>query len=259
MSFFRPIFDRNAGRPRPVRTESSSSTLANGTKMSSRVVENYSVNGAKPLPENGANPLPEQINKLFREATGWKVNVGCGTNPAPGWVNLDLVEHPGVYNWNCAGELPFDDGSVDVIFGEHFFEHLGVPLETGAFLMECRRCLKEGGVIRLVVPDAGLYLSLYSGGLDGYESIRPLRKEAGKWFDTWLGHEYVTKMELINAVFRQDGQHKFAYDAETLCHYLMRAGFNSASRSEFGKSSGKFDVIDNPYRRTESLYVEAIK
>lgn len=48
--------------------------------------------------------------------------------------------------------LPFDDGEVDFICSEHFFEHL--LLADAAILMEeCARVLRPGGVIRVACPD----------------------------------------------------------------------------------------------------------
>src|SRR5688572_3494633 len=55
---------------------------------------------------------------------GIKVNIGCGGSPTPGWVNLDLVSHPLVTYWDGRKGLPFRDGTVSIIFSEHFFEHL---------------------------------------------------------------------------------------------------------------------------------------
>lgn len=201
----------------------------------------------------------DSVRALFRGTNNWIVNVGCGTNPAPGWVNLDLIDHPGVYSWNCAEGLPFDDASVVMIFGEHVYEHFEVPGETRSFLRECLRCLKKGGILRLVVPDAGKYVGLYHGTLADYEPIRPLKKVSGQYLDFWLNRPYETKMELINAVFRQDGQHKYAYDAETLCRHLEKEGFERVVHQEFGESLGGIELIDNPHRRSESLYVEAVK
>src|ERR1700680_4956551 len=60
----------------------------------------------------------------FRGKTNLKLNIGCGANIAPGWVNIDLGGQPGVFCWDCRRGMPFDDESVDLIFAEHVFEHL---------------------------------------------------------------------------------------------------------------------------------------
>ena len=66
-------------------------------------------------------------------------------------------------------------------------------------------------------------------------------------------------MEFINAVFRQNGEHKYAYDAETLVYLLRRVGFATVNQSSFGKSSDLHMAPDTPERQSDSLYVEAAK
>jgi predicted SAM-dependent methyltransferase len=176
-----------------------------------------------------------------KSMNGARVNVGCGNNPTSGWVNLDVSHHPGVMYWDCTKGLPFKNGMVDAIYSEHFFEHLDYDSEAKLFLRECLRCLKPHGTLRIVVPDAGAYLKLYA-------------KE-----DFWLGRIYKTRMEFINAVFRQYGQHKYAYDAETLIIMLQEVGFSSSSETTYNVSSDPNMTLDTPARRTESLYVEGRK
>jgi predicted SAM-dependent methyltransferase len=139
------------------------------------------------------------------------------------------------------------------------FEHLDYPAETSPFLAECLRCLRKGGVIRLVVPDAGMYLRLYTEpGWNGLAAARPLiREKTNNYRDEWC--TYRTKMELINSVFRQGQEHKYAYDAETLILVLKDAGFSQVTLQAFSVSLSDLAPLDSPERKTESLYVEAIK
>jgi hypothetical protein len=66
-------------------------------------------------------------------------------------------------------------------------------------------------------------------------------------------------MELINFVFRQQYEHKYAYDYETLEFILYKYGFSKVQRQAFGKSLMDELSIDQQIRASESLYVEAIK
>jgi predicted SAM-dependent methyltransferase len=192
--------------------------------------------------------------------TGLRVQIGCGSRPRPGWVNLDLLVAPDITTWDCRRGLPFDDASVAIIFAEHVFEHLDRPRSSMRFLGECFRCLKPGGVLRLIVPDAEMYLRSYaSNSWDALVKNRPLERLGEGYRDCWLGETYQTKMELVNAVFRQGSEHKFAYDAETLMLDLGNAGFGSITRQEFGRSTSEDALLDSPERASESLYVEAIK
>jgi len=192
---------------------------------------------------------------------GVRVNIGCGNHPTPGWINLDKVSrHPEVLYWDCTNRLPFTDGTVVAIYSEHFFEHLDYETEAKPFLRECLRCLQPQGILRLVVPDAGAYLKLYANGQwDAMAARRPLTKEGSKYRDYWLGHTYRTQMEFINAVFRQYGEHKYAYDAETLVFLLLEVGFARACETTFDVSSDPNMAPDTPERQSESLYVEATK
>ncbi|HUS95426.1 MAG TPA: hypothetical protein VMX97_01665, partial [Hyphomicrobiaceae bacterium] len=123
------------------------------------------------------------------------------------------------------------------------FEHLDHPVETQLFLAECLRCLRPGGILRLVVPDAGLYLALYNeAGWDGIIAARPLVREGDLYKDLWLSYRYRTKLEFINAVFRQGGEHKYAYDAETLTLFLREAGFSRAVQQVFGISFSRHNT-----------------
>jgi len=196
----------------------------------------------------------------FRGKTGLRVNVGCGFNVAEGYVNIDLVSDPKVFFWDCRKSMPFDNDSVDVIFAEHVFEHFEYPTQSSVFLKECHRCLKRGGVVRIIVPDGGLYLSLYNSPTwEEIVRIRPLVSCEDGYKDGWLGTVYRTKMEFINAVFRQGVEHKFIYDSQTLEFHMKSCGFEEVQRQVFGISASPHPPLDSEARRLESLYVEGIK
>jgi predicted SAM-dependent methyltransferase len=198
--------------------------------------------------------------KRYREMDRIRVNVGCGGRPTNGWVNLDLLADPRIEYWDCRKGLPFRDGSVAAIYTEHFLEHLEYRDEARKFLQNCRTCLSDTGVLRIVVPDAARYLKLFaSDDWEGLAKLRPLTKEGDYYRDYWLQDLYSTKMELINAIFRQNGEHKYAYDAETLIQLLRSVGFSRVTQMSFGASSDPAMPPDTPERQSESLYVEAAK
>jgi len=190
---------------------------------------------------------------------GSRVNIGCGPYPLQGWINLDVISHPAVYFWDCRSGLPFPDGAVAAIYSEHFFEHLDLETEARPFLRECLRCLQPGGVLRIVVPDAGAYLRAYSGPWEPLANMRPLDRTVNGWRDMCLGNVYQTKMQFMNAIFRQGYEHKYAYDEETLILVMREAGFPSAVAQKFATSLDPKMAPDRKNRRTESLYVEAVK
>jgi predicted SAM-dependent methyltransferase len=194
----------------------------------------------------------------YRQFHDQWVNIGCGSSGKSGWVNMDIVPASGVNCvWDMRKSLPLSTSMARGIFCEHFFEHLEYTREVPTFLGECLRILKPGATARFIVPDAGRYLTAYAEG--GWEKLAALRSLTPDKQDPWFGHPYETRMELINAVFRQGVEHHFAYDAETLCAALKRCGFENVAVRSFGKSSCPELLLDMPERASESLYVEGSK
>jgi hypothetical protein len=66
-------------------------------------------------------------------------------------------------------------------------------------------------------------------------------------------------MELVNVVFRQGHQHRFAYDFETLAALLGRSGFSQVTRRAFREGLCPEFCIDDPAHESHSLYVEAVR
>jgi predicted SAM-dependent methyltransferase len=83
-----------------------------------------------------------------------KLNLGCRTKPLPTYINVDidpLNKYADVIDDALKLEK-FADGSVDVIEAVHMFEHLS-QLDTKDALKLWHRKLKNGGTVRLSVPD----------------------------------------------------------------------------------------------------------
>jgi len=180
-------------------------------------------------------------------ATGLCLNVGCGPNTLEGWVNIDVSRGDGIdVVWDLRRGLPFPDESCTAIFGEHVIEHM--PKEAAAALArECLRVLQPGGVLRLSTPDAGLYLRSYAG--DGEFLRHPA-----------FGAAPETRMDRVNHMMREGGQHLWVYDAESLVALLRAAGFTSVAERKFGESAHpRMRGLDAEGRAFESLYVEGVR
>lgn len=95
------------------------------------------------------------------------LNFGCGGLFHPSWVNADL--HPAsaeVLKVRFAERLPFEDGTFEVAYHSHVLEHF--PLEAARFLLaECRRVVRPGGTIRVVVPDLEFAARTYLDSIAG--------------------------------------------------------------------------------------------
>lgn len=83
------------------------------------------------------------------------VNLACGSTyvDEAGWLNLDFTPASSkVRKANLLGRLPVADGTADAVYCSHFLEH--IPRQRVlSFLRECRRILRPGGTLRLVLPD----------------------------------------------------------------------------------------------------------
>ncbi len=198
------------------------------------------------------------VPKKYANSKELLVNLGAGVQGKQGWINVDAYAIPGINCiYDCRKKLPFPDNSVRGIFCEHFLEHIDYTEEVPYFLSECYRVLEPGGVIRLIVPDAGRYLKAYCK--DSWEELQALRPLDSEGTDFYLKCKYHTKMELINNVFRHGEEHRYAYDYETLEFLLIKYGFSSVQQQEFGKSLKDYLCLDRQERTSESLYVEAVK
>ena len=173
-----------------------------------------------------------------------KLHLGCGPVHKPGWINIDLFGEADL-TLDLRENLPLADGSCQIIYSEHFFEHVDYPAGAQRMLADCLRLLEPGGTISIGVPDTEWPIMEYARvRQEGYFT------QAKKvWHPPWCE----TEIDHINYHFRQDGQHLFAYDCNTLCHVLHKAGFVGARRRPFDAE------LDSAKRELGTLYVEANK
>jgi predicted SAM-dependent methyltransferase len=172
-----------------------------------------------------------------------KLHIACGPNIKQGWTNIDLVPSADL-QLDLREPWPFRDNSASIVYSEHFFEHLEYPLEAERFLAESMRVLAPGGRFSVGVPDTEWPLRAY---IEGDAEYFRLARE--RWHPAWCD----TRMHQINYHFRQEQEHKYAYDFETLERVLAKAGFVSITRRDFDPS------IDSEARRIGTLYVDGRK
>lgn len=182
--------------------------------------------------------------KKYYTCADLKLHLGCGNKLKEGWINIDI--NKGVdLTLDLRKELPFVENSCAIIYNEHFLEHLDYPTQVTFFLKECFRILKPSGIFSVGVPDSEWPIRAYIEG-DKAEYFE-LAKEL--WHPQWC----TTRMEHINYHFRQEREHLFAYDFETLKHILEICGFKEVNRRNFNTN------LDSEHRRLGTLYVDAIK
>ncbi len=83
-----------------------------------------------------------------------RLNVGCGRNSLPGWVNMDCIALPGVdivadLEHCDKNPLPFEDDSVDEFLLQHVIEHIRAPLPL---MQELHRVAKPNALAVIRTP-----------------------------------------------------------------------------------------------------------
>jgi Methyltransferase domain len=95
------------------------------------------------------------------------LNLGCGARFHQEWVNLDIYPAgPGVQKWDLHSDLPFPEASFDVVYHSHVLEHFS-RADGLRLLQRCHCVLRQGGIIRIAVPDLESIARVYLKALDG--------------------------------------------------------------------------------------------
>ena len=148
-----------------------------------------------------------------------RLHFGCGSVILEGWINVDLNSPLADIQHDLTQPLPFAEAFASRIFSEHFIEH--VTREKAVdFLVECRRVLRPGGVIRVSTPNLRFLIAAYLG------------LEVGEWGDLWRPK---TICALMNEGMRSWG-HQYLYDAEDFVLIFKEAGFGSVVFKRYQES-----------------------
>jgi predicted SAM-dependent methyltransferase len=173
-----------------------------------------------------------------------RLNWGCGDWTPAGWINSDVKGGPGIdVVCDIREGLPLPDESVDYIVSIHALPELALPDLVPA-LRELRRVLKQGGTLRLGLPDLDRAIDAYREGNKGYFVIPDdhARSIAAKFVTQMLWYGYSKSL--------------FTYDfVEEL---LVRAGYVAVTRCAFQQTESAFpDIVTLDNRASESFFVEA--
>jgi predicted SAM-dependent methyltransferase len=191
--------------------------------------------------------------RILAARKGVLVNIGCGPFGRESWINFDLFNSPNVaLRVDCRRRLPLADGSAHGIHVEHYFEHLEPTTERPRFLAECRRCLAPEGILRIIVPDMGKYIEAYIA--PGWDVLNTIGCGGDVPQDA-----FSTKMEALNHVFVQDGEHYGGFDAEYLRNTLSKAGFTDIEEVQWREGRFPGGAIDREQHRPYSLFMEAVR
>lgn len=210
------------------------------------------------------------------------INIGCGPLGHEDWINIDygILAFLHKYTWiekilfklnlwpkgydlrwpknllfrNCKKGLPFDNNSVDFIYCSHFLEHLK-KFETERLLKCCYKCLKHGGIIRLVLPDLDIVVKQYINNINNIEKVDTINNH---FFLEHHKNESTKLLGRLSTLFMRG--HKWMYNFEYLKTMLEDVGFKSEAiiRYQFQKGTvPNLDTLDS--HKDHSFYLEATK
>lgn len=206
----------------------------------------------------------------------YKLHIGPGPKwkkTGEGWVTLDVDPTRGdvVINLNDFEKLPFDNDSVECIYGSHIFEHVSIYSSLRLF-KECYRILVPGGYFRLVLPDIRRSIEEYMLGNSRYQLFTRRKKRAKQWeIDDYtlfecLREDFISRTGQTQVLGPRELAHQNAWDFETIVKDLCRAGFRAedvhrmafrtTNCSDFEFEGSYPSEANEEYR---SLYVEARK
>lgn len=182
------------------------------------------------------------MNSYFPEAEcNMKINFGCGQNKLSGWENVDQ-------EIDISRPLPYSDKTVEFILAEHVVEHIPYYMAV-EFFKRCKRVLKPGGVLRVIVPSIE---QIWKRGDDEYfiftTKFQPFPNVRGAIF---------------NILYRHG--HQSAWTASLLETTLFFAGFDRVQQCKAGDSEhpelkgidGHSKVIGEHANWVESCIYEA--
>jgi SAM-dependent methyltransferase len=195
-----------------------------------------------------------------------KLHLGCFDQILPGWVNTDITLHifiskiPGLAfllfkigviseqrylqhrdsifksaeYLNLRKRFPYQDESFGYVFMGHVLEHL-YPNEAIYCLREVHRVLKNGGTVRISVPD-----------LD-----RIVRDYDPSSTEVFLDSILESKQK------RDKNRHHWHYNESSLRKILGEVGFRESHRC--GYREGRCPDLNLTDIRPDSLFVESIR
>ena len=231
----------------------------NIASVSSRLVRAFPVGLRKAAEQFGAELVMRKRHlrglrnaRRYRGMHGLAMQLGSADKTKKGWVNVDLSPEAEL-TLDLREPLPFTDNTFRIIYSEHVLEHFDYPRDITHLLSECYRVLEPRGIFSLAVPDGEFALRYYTLRHNSAPSLAQLHADVAqanvRWEPSWCR----TQMDHVNNLMRQNGEHRWIYDEETMHLLLEGVGFSEIQRREFDPE------LDQEERRFGSLYMQCRK
>ncbi|HUV63963.1 MAG TPA: methyltransferase domain-containing protein [Sedimentisphaerales bacterium] len=174
------------------------------------------------------------------------VHIGCGEKNAPGFINVDArpLAHVHVVTDDITSLADFETGTVDLVYMCHILEHIKRD-DLRKVLSEMKRVLKDGGVLRISVPDFDKLIEVYDAAGKDIDAIS--RQLMGGQDHQYNVHYSVFNRQRLSDLFKDVGFREVSsWDPDNCRHHDFK---DRASRRL--KVNGKEYMI--------SLNLEAVK
>lgn len=201
-----------------------------------------------------------EVSRYLSSTPEPKLNLGCGKNILPHWLNVDLHPHFGATQMDAASTWPVRENTLVACLCEHMIEHVPKPVAV-QILEQAFRALAPGGKLRLVTPNLRFFAQLILGQ-------RPARDEqvyrAG--LKHVLGVDDASQCDMTNLIFYEHG-HCYIYTPDELKGILTRIGFvdvtetrpGQVNDSLFENAEGHTAVVGEEFNANEAFALEATK
>ncbi|MBN1600232.1 MAG: methyltransferase domain-containing protein [Chitinispirillaceae bacterium] len=202
-----------------------------------------------------------------------KLNLGCGSHIPDGWTNVDyalgarLAKKPffrtinkkikffkldwneKIYLHDLTRKLPWADSSIDTVYSSHTLEHFNKE-DGRRLLSECQRVLRQGGILRIVVPDLMYEVTEYIEG-------RTLADDFIERLGVLNGTTNRTLKSKLTTFFQFP--HKCMYDNSRLIEIFNEIGFDAYKKNAFDSDIEDIHVIELEGRTQNAVIVEGRK
>lgn len=166
----------------------------------------------------GRAVAPQRIAHYLAKDGPRRLNIGCGYNTLPGWLNVDLGGGVRSAVWmDATCPFPIPTCSVDGVLCEHMVEHVSKNDAT-VLIEEVFRVLGPGGKFRIVTPDLDALIDLCR---------EPIDAQAQNYLDFVAGLHGVAAIspgDALNIMFYEYG-HCHIYEIDELRSMLEDVGF----------------------------------
>jgi len=159
-----------------------------------------------------------------------KFNVGCGWRDfGKDWIHIDAGDYEHIQSTDIYMK-DYENDCADLIYASHVIEYF--DREEIVELLECwKRVLKDGGILRVAVPNFSQMVSLYIKGYNEYK------------LEDFLGPLY-GKMEMGEETI----YHKTTYDFSSLKTLLESVGMKEVKRYNWKETEhAEFDDHSQAY------------